>query len=130
MKEVSVLITDLDDTIWDWLSMWYKSFNPYFESIKSECNIDEKTLKRDFKRLHCKYHTSEVSYAYKELKCVENKFYPNFEGENKILHHYYSNKKHNLKLYENVRETLTEIKNKGTKIIGFTESNIFYTKSS
>jgi len=128
MKQVSVLITDLDDTIWDWLSMWYKSFNPYFESIKTECGIDEKTLKKDFKKLHCKYHTSEVSYAYKELKSIDEKFYPNFEGENKILHHYNSNKKHNLELYDKVRETLTEIRSKGTKIIGFTESNIFYTK--
>lgn len=132
MKDVKLLITDLDDTIWDWLSMWYNSFNPYFERIQNECNIDREKLIKDFKSLHQKYHTSEVSYAYKELASLNEESYKIIERDNDdtigILHQYYRNKKTSLKLYENVRETLNSIKLKGTKIIGFTESNIFYTK--
>lgn len=133
MKEVKVIITDLDDTIWDWMAMWYESFNPYFERISAELSIDKNELIKDFKKLHQKYHTSEVSYAYKELKSIKNNSYNKFEEDSNestisILHQYYRNKKLNLKLYDGVRETLETIKSKGVKIIGFTESNIFYTK--
>jgi len=131
-NDVKLLITDLDDTIWDWVSMWYKSFYPYFENILEVTGTNESALIDDFKNLHRKYGTSEVSYAFKELKSVNKNVYKKIEldnGNNKgILHQYYSDKKNNLKLFESVRETLAQIKSKGTRIIGFTESNIFYTK--
>lgn len=132
MKNVRLLITDLDDTIWDWLSMWHNSFKPYFERIKTECGIKESDLISDFKNLHRKYHTSEVSYAYKELRHLApvhfNKFEHNETNPKNILREYYGNKNANLDMYMGVLETLQSIKAKGTRIIGFTESNIFYTK--
>jgi phosphoglycolate phosphatase-like HAD superfamily hydrolase len=132
MKNVKLLITDLDDTIWDWLSMWYNSFNPYFNRIQKECGISKNDLLRDFKDLHRKYHTTEVSYAFKELKSIKKDFYniiENDQGENPgIMHQYYQNKKDSIKLYPQVLKTLRKIKSEGTRIIGFTESNIFYTK--
>jgi phosphoglycolate phosphatase-like HAD superfamily hydrolase len=27
MKRVRAVIMDLDDTLWDWVGMWYQSFN-------------------------------------------------------------------------------------------------------
>ena len=132
VKNVKVLITDLDDTIWDWLVMWYNSFNPYSNRIQNECRINKDNLISDFKQLHQKYHTSEVSYAYKELKSLTPESYNIIERDSEekigIIHEYYRNKKNNLKLYNDVLETLKIIKSKGTRIIGFTESNIFYTK--
>ncbi len=132
MRNTRLLITDLDDTIWDWLSMWHNSFKPYFERIKTECSIKESDLIKDFKKLHQKYHTSEVSYAYKELLHLDTKHFKKFEHKEtnpkNILREYYGNKNANLKMYTGVLETLKSIKAKGTKIIGFTESNIFYTK--
>lgn len=132
MKNVKLLITDLDDTIWDWLSMWHNSFTPYLDRIENECNIDRKKLINDFKSLHQKYHTSEVSYAYRELNTLKSGDFNTIERDSEnnigIIHEYYRNKKINLKIYDNVLETLQLIKSKGTRIIGFTESNIFYTK--
>lgn len=132
MKDVNFVITDLDDTIWDWLEMWYMSFNPYLKRIAKETGIDISLLKTDFKKLHQKYATIEISFAYKELTSLDPKFYSLFENtptnSKNILHEYNSNKKNNLIIYDGVRETLEYIKNKGSKIIAFTESNVFFTK--
>lgn len=132
MKKVNFVITDLDDTIWNWLDMWYKSFNPYLERIAQETNIDIDILKADFKKLHQKYGTTEMSFAYKEIPSIDSSFYPLFEYESEesrnILHEYNSNKKNNLIAYQGAIDTLKYIKSKGTKIVAFTESNVFFTK--
>lgn len=131
-KDINFVITDLDDTIWDWLAMWSKSFKPYFEAIKNKFDIDENKLKNDFKAIHQKYGTTEASYIYNELTTLS--FEQKKEIDKKsilgksILHNYYSNKKNNLKIYDGVLETLKEIKNCGAYIVGFTESNAFFTK--
>lgn len=130
--EINFVITDLDDTLWDWLEMWYNSFYPYLERIAKETKLDTIQLKAAFKELHQKYGTTEMSFAFKELPIVEKKFYKLFEsseGRSKsILHEYYSNKKNNLKLYDGVIDTLKTIKSKGTTIVAFTESYLFFTK--
>ena len=131
-KNVNLVITDLDDTIWDWFGMWFNSFNPYIQRIAKECGVSEAVLKEDFRKLHKTYHTSECSYIYKELSSVTSDHYRFFEQDHQkqisILHEYYRNKKDHLKLYDGVYDTLLLLKSKGVRIVGFTESQIFYTK--
>ncbi len=131
-KRVNFVITDLDDTIWDWLSMWHASFNPFLERISNELGINKSELKNDFKQLHQKYGTTEASFIIEELKLLNaeqrEKIYEELSYNKGIMHEYYSNKKHNLRLYEGVLKTLTSIKSKGAMIVGFTESHSFYTK--
>ncbi|MES2456850.1 MAG: HAD hydrolase-like protein [Bacteroidota bacterium] len=132
MKDVNFVITDLDDTLWDWLEMWFNSFEPYFRRIQTELKLDEKELANAFKKLHQEYGTTEMSFAYQELPIIDPLHYPLFQNsgvdKKSILHEYYSNKKHNLKLYEGVIETLKILKSKGVKIVAFTESYVFFTK--
>ncbi len=130
-RKINLVITDLDDTIWDWLQMWYKSFSPYYNRILEATKLNPNDLKKIFKILHKKYHTTEASFAYKELKKLTNQQKEMIEKDEKgksIIHQYYSDKKHNLKLNVGVLSTLLKLKKSGTKIIGFTESNSFFTK--
>lgn len=131
-SNINAIITDLDDTIWDWMHMWHSSFEPYLNRISSELNVDKNRLIASFKKLHQSYKTSEASFIYNELDILnpEQKelFERRGEGGKSILHEYYSLKKNNLKLYDGVLDTLRTIKSKGTIIIGFTESNAFFTK--
>lgn len=131
-KRINFIITDLDDTIWDWLNMWYHSFNPYLKRISKEFAIDESLLIKDFKELHQKYGTSEASFIYHELNCLNLKNKDIFENKIldkiSILHDYYSNKKNNLKLFDGVLDTIKLMKSRGTIIVGFTESMAFFTK--
>jgi phosphoglycolate phosphatase-like HAD superfamily hydrolase len=131
-KSVNLVITDLDDTIWDWFGMWYKSFNPYLTRIARDYKISDAALRHEFRLLHTKYHTSECSYIYSEIPSlvgVSKDEFETSEGDKKsILHEYYSNKKRHLKLYPKVFETLIYLKTRGVRIVGFTESQLFYTK--
>lgn len=131
-KIITCVITDLDDTVWDWFKMWHNSFEPYIKSISKECKIDLDILKSDFKKLHNKYYTSESSFAYRELDCLSEKHIKIIEKEKKdsksVIHSYYSNKKHELKMYGSVLDTLEKLKKKGVLVIGYTESNAFFTK--
>ncbi|GEM67997.1 hypothetical protein SMI01S_16030 [Sphingobacterium mizutaii NBRC 14946 = DSM 11724] len=131
-KRVNFVVTDLDNTIWDWLSMWHMSFEPYLTRISKEFGIDKTKLKTDFKNLHQKYGTTESSFIIDELSELSDehrdKMFKEEDGEKSIMHEYYSNKKNNLLLYKDTLKTLSAIKNSGAMIIGFTESHSFYTK--
>lgn len=130
-KRINCIITDLDNTIWDWFTMWYESFNPYLNRISKELEVDLSLLKEDFKRLHQKYGSTEASYIYDELQSIstDKKAVFNSSTNNKsIIHEYNSLKKNNLSLYDGVLDTLKALKDKGVLIIGFTESLSFFTK--
>jgi phosphoglycolate phosphatase-like HAD superfamily hydrolase len=131
-RKVNFVVTDLDDTIWDWLKMWHNSFEPYLQRISSEFNIDIEVLKNDFKKIHQKYGSSEFSFVFKELETLTEEQKGIFDvatiNQKSILHEYNSLKKYNLSLYDGVIETLKEIKQSGALIVGFTESNAFFTK--
>lgn len=51
-SKINFVVTDLDDTIWDWLKMWHSSFEPYLTRISLEYNIDLEELTNDFKKVH------------------------------------------------------------------------------
>lgn len=111
--------------------MWYKSFEPYLTNLSRVTKIPIDQLTSDFKQLHQKYGTAECSYAYKELGSIKREHYSLIEDESSgpsIIHTYYRDKRNYLKIYDGVHQTLSKIKTIGTKIVGFTESNIFYTK--
>lgn len=131
-SRINFVVTDLDDTIWDWLKMWHSSFEPYLKRISLEYNIEIDELTSDFKKVHQKYRTSEASFIYKDLETLSKESKTTFElgknGDKSILHEYYSLKKHHLELYNDVLETLQKIKQEGAMLIGFTESNAFFTK--
>jgi FMN phosphatase YigB (HAD superfamily) len=132
-QTIDLLITDLDDTIWNWFDMWYISFSNYIRNIHDTTKIPMDELKVSFKKLHQKYHSTEFSFAYKELNVIKRKDYKLFESETKdkisIIHQYNHDKKYSLKLYASVHDTLVYLKSRGTKIVGFTETNSFFTKT-
>lgn len=94
-NKVNLIVIDLDDTVWTWFNMWYKSFKNLFENIKSTTNIEETILLESFRNLHKKYHSSEASFIIDELDCLnhdqicllkdENHY---VEGEFSLLHKY------------------------------------------
>lgn len=131
-KYVNLIITDLDDTIWDWVKMWHESFKPYLERLSKDCDVEIESLKKEFRKLHTKYHTSECSYIFQELDSIKKDYYQIIDNQQNnppsILHDYYRNKKASLSLYDGVYDTLLLLKSKGVRIVGFTESQIFYTK--
>lgn len=131
-KIVNVVITDLDNTLWDWTEMWYNSFKSLFGKLISEFQLDEDELYNSFKKLHQKHKSSEFSFLLNELEILTDeqriKISSYNDNGHNFFYNYYYNKKKYLKLYSNVYDTLVELKKQGVLIVGFTESNSYYSQ--
>jgi FMN phosphatase YigB (HAD superfamily) len=129
-REVSVLITDLDNTLWDWFEIWYSSFRPFLDELVHVTGIPENILKPQIKAIHEEHHTAEYSRVLQELPCLQEEFGPSFDPREKlptVVGAYAKGRKSASRLYDGVKETLDYINQTGAKTVGFTESQSFYT---
>ena len=63
----SVLITDLDNTLFDWVHLWHSCFSAMFEKIIEISGVPETVLKSEIKTVHQMHGTSEYSFLVEEL---------------------------------------------------------------
>ena len=125
----SALITDLDNTLFDWVDLWVRCFGAMFLKIVEISGVDPSELKKEIKTVHQKHGTSEYSFLIDELPSLRQKF----PGEKLLdrfrpaIEIYREQRRANLKLYPTVAETLLQIKGSGAKVVGYTESMAFYS---
>jgi len=127
--EVSVIITDFDDTLYDWVGMWARSFTAMLSELAHETGIPRETLEKDFRQVFQKHGTTEYAFAIQELQVLQEKF-PGQDLASKFsgaIHAYNKARKESLRLYPTVKETLRALKERGCLLIGYTESMAFYT---
>lgn len=130
MKQgISVVIMDLDNTLYDWVDIWYKSFKAMLDRLVQDSGISEETLINEFKEVHERHQTAEYAFSIEELPSLKSK-YPGqdlvgvFQG---AIDDYRAARKAALRLYPTVMETLETLKDKGCLLVGYTESMSFYT---
>ena len=125
----TTLITDFDNTLYDWFYVWYQSFSAMLSEIERISGIDEARLIPEIRAIHQKYHTSEYSFLIEELPCIR----AIFPGDDlrivfdEAIHAYRRARKATLSLYDGVSETLVALKAQGILIIIYTESLAYYT---
>jgi len=125
---VNLLITDLDNTLFDWVSVWHQSFDSMLTKLVEESGVDRGQLINEFKVIHEQYGTSEYAFSIEQLPSLKQRF----PGDDLV--HRFSNaikaygetRERALALYPEVEETLQRIKDKGALIVGYTESMAFY----
>jgi phosphoglycolate phosphatase-like HAD superfamily hydrolase len=119
----TALITDLDNTLFDWADIWYRCFSGMLEEIIRVSGLPRETLINEIKVVHQKYGTSEYSFLIEELPSLD-KF---LEGRaatevfKSAIEIYREQRRLHLKLFPTVAETLLKIKGRGARIIGYTE---------
>lgn len=129
MKKVTVVITDLDNTLFDWVRIWYESFSAMLDELVRTSGIEKGVLIRDIKNVFTQRGTSEYAFVIQEIEALRARF----PGENlperfdSAVHAYRSARKRVMELYPDVEETLQVLKDKGVLIVGYTESQAFYT---
>ena len=127
--KVSVIVTDLDNTLFDWFESWFQSFSAMLKHLVRKSGVPREQLIGEIKEVHEKHRTSEYAFVIQELPSLQRKL----SGEDlakvydDAIHAYRKARKEYLRLYPSVMDTLLEIKGRGCIIIGYTESMGFYT---
>jgi FMN phosphatase YigB (HAD superfamily) len=125
----SVLITDLDNTLFDWVDLWYNCFSPMLEKILEISGVARERLIPEIRAVHQRHGTSEYSFLIEELPSLAGvlKGRRAIDVFSSAVDVYRERRKQYLKLYPTVAETLLKLKGKGVRIIAYTESMAFYS---
>lgn len=125
-----VLITDLDNTLFDWFSVWHASNAAMLEKVYEITGISSDIILPEIKKIHQEHGTAEYAFILQSLPSLLN-LYGSEEAVNDALdeaiHAFRTARKNTLKLYPNVGSTLKRLKEKGVLVVAYTESKSYYT---
>ena len=127
MPRIALVITDLDNTLYNWVDFYVPSYLAMVRELSEMTGISPEELKASFKRLHERYRTTEFSFSVHELdvlaerNCglsaseVYEKYYPAIRAfrlqRTKTMH-----------LYKGVKRTLERLRTSGRMLAAFTDS--------
>ena len=116
LKKIETLIIDLDNTIFDWFSVWYAPFHPIYEGVVSRSNCSQDAIEKEIREIHQKDRTSEYSFLIDELNVLKNidKNGDRREQLKECIQASQSGRDKKLEPYDGVFKSLWDIKNKGT----------------
>lgn len=127
-KRVRLLISDLDNTLYDWVSSFVPALLAMIAEASQILNVSDNEMREQLKRVHQKHSNSEHPFALLETEIVRNVFSgdtiiakrtldPAFHAFNRV-------RKELLSLYPGVNETLTKLKSSGILVVGHTDARI------
>lgn len=125
----TALITDLDNTLFDWVDLWVNCFSAMLDGLAEVSGIAKEKLIPEIRAVHQKHGTSEYSFLIEELPSLQ----PFLAGRHATevfadpIARYRQQRRTHLRLYPTVAETLLKGKGRGTLIVGYTESMAFYS---
>jgi phosphoglycolate phosphatase len=123
----SLLITDLDNTLYDWVTFFAQSFRALVDVLVRDLGVDREKLLDEFKTIHQAHGDSEYPFAALELPSVQAKFGHQSREMLKLaideaFHEFNRVRKKQLKLYESVESTLMSLRKADVIIVGHTEA--------
>ena len=63
----TALITDLDNTLFDWVEIWFSCFSPMLDKLAELSAIPKEKLIPEIAAVHQRHSTSEYSFLIDEL---------------------------------------------------------------
>lgn len=127
MSSPKLLICDLDNTLYDWVSYYAHSFSAFVNELVIATEIDREVLLDDFRDVHRHHQNSEHPFAVLELPSIQRRFAGDsresvLEALDSSMHAFNSSRVRTLSLYEGVTETLEALKEMGVTVVGHTEA--------
>src|SRR5262245_18832494 len=124
---MTLLITDLDNTLYDWVTFFATSFQGMVEELSKLLAVDKESLLDEFKVLHQQCGSSEQPFVALDLPSVMERFgntsrHHRMKQLDRPLHVFNSLRKRTLRLYDSVAETLEILRSAGVVLVGHTES--------
>jgi len=127
----SVLITDLDNTLFDWFDIWCATFIPMLDKVVELSGISREILIKEIRPVHREHGTAEYAFLLEELPSLQAKYGSReniMEALNPAIHLARSNRINHMKLFLGVYDTLAELRCRRVRVIAYTESKEWYTK--
>lgn len=124
---MKLLITDLDNTLYDWVTYFANSFRAMVKDLAVTLDVDEENLLDEFKVVHQHYGNSEHPFAMFELPSVRRR-YPGSSRQELLvklespLAAFRAAREKHLRLYAGVSDTLRAVSEEGTIIVAHTEA--------
>jgi FMN phosphatase YigB (HAD superfamily) len=122
-----VVVTDLDNTLYDWVTYFATSFSAMAEDLQELTGVSRDQLFAEFKQVHQRYANSEPPFAALELPSIQRYFGTKDRTTlaqllDPALHKFNRKRRESLRLYETVRDTMQQLTDRGCIIIGHTEA--------
>ena len=122
-NSISVVITDVDNTLFDWFQMWHASFEMVIRTLTVQTGLQRETLIAEMKLLHKDHGTSECGIFIQELPSIRQKYLGQRSSDlTDIIESYRQVQNAHLFLYPTVLDTLLELKKIGCKLAAYSES--------
>lgn len=125
-----MLITDLDNTLWDWFEAWFRSFDAMLSRLTELSGVPREVLEAQIRDVHQLRHTAEYSNLLNEIPALISAScgqQPSvvFDDAAHVLN---SQRRLATRLYPGVLDTLLQLKAQGVTLIAYTESVAFWTE--
>lgn len=129
-RDRTLLITDLDNTLWDWFRAWYESFSAMLARVSELSGIGQTTLEGEIRSIHQLRRTAEYSNLLDEIPSLLMAASPILPSKkyDEALHVLHSRRRAATALYPGVLSTLEELKGAGVRVVGYTESVAYWTE--
>lgn len=135
-SSASVLVTDMDNTLFDWLAMWQAAFGAMLDRLVADSGVPRATLEAELYAIHQRHGTTEYAFAIQELPSLRAR-HPRRADSNAedadlptryaaAIDAYRVMRRRTLTLYPGVRDTLRAVRAAGALVIAYTESRAYY----
>lgn len=124
---MKLVITDLDNTLYDWVTYFSLSFRAMAERLSALLNTPLDKLLGEFKAVHQKHHNSEHPFALLEIATVRERFgdLPPSQLKSVLddaLHEFNRQRRATLHLYPGVMDTLNALRAQEVVLVAHTEA--------
>jgi FMN phosphatase YigB (HAD superfamily) len=131
---IRLVITDLDNTLYDWVGAHVPAFNAMLDELELQTELAPAVLLDSFRRVHQRYRTSEYAFGVLELDVLARRDrdldnQARLEKYRRPLRAFYRTRDANLRLYDGVAETLRQLKDDGKVIVAHTDAMMLYASS-
>ncbi|KKB61165.1 hypothetical protein WM40_24740 [Robbsia andropogonis] len=124
-----LLITDVDNTLFDWVNVWHQSFQAMLDELCRTSGLKQETLYSSIRAVHQRHGTSEYSFLLEEIPEIKEIFRDSLPSRiQPAIDAFRAARTENLQLYPGVKESLTQLRDLGIPIVAYTESQAFYTQ--
>lgn len=128
--KISLVVTDLDNTLWDWYDIWTNSYEYLIQAISDRTSIPRPQLEREIREIHQRHDTLEYPYLLTDIPSLVE--YTGRENPRSFFEREVAEfrriREARTKPYPGVSRSLEKLASMGIPVVAYTESDVFWTR--